>query len=54
MDDKTNLPAIESYGSREMTLNEYQQAAMSTAIYPHDREIPYLALAARRGSLPIK
>lgn len=30
---------------REMTLNDYQQAALATAIYPHDHEIPYLALA---------
>lgn len=30
---------------REMTLNDYQQAALSTAIYPHDHEIPYLVLA---------
>lgn len=30
---------------REMSLNDYQQAALSTAIYPHDHEIPYLALA---------
>lgn len=30
---------------REITLNDYQQAALSTAIYPHDHEIPYLALA---------
>lgn len=28
-----------------MTLDGYQQTAISTAIYPHDREIPYLALA---------
>ena len=30
---------------RELTLNDYQQAALLTAIYPHDHEIPYLALA---------
>lgn len=30
---------------REMSLNDYQQAALSTAIYPHDHEISYLALA---------
>lgn len=30
---------------RQMSLNDYQQAALSTAIYPHDHEIPYLALA---------
>lgn len=29
----------------ELSLNDYQQAAISTAIYPHDHEIPYLALA---------
>lgn len=28
-----------------MSLNEYQQAALKTAIYPRDHEIPYLALA---------
>lgn len=31
--------------NKGMTLDEYQQTALSTAIYPHDREIPYLALA---------
>lgn len=35
----------ESPQKREMTLNDYQQAALSTAIYPHDREVSYLALA---------
>lgn len=30
---------------RELSLNDYQQAALSTSIYPHDHEIPYLALA---------
>lgn len=29
----------------DMGLNDYQQAALSTAIYPHDHEISYLALA---------
>lgn len=28
-----------------MKLNDYQQAALSSAIYPHDNDIPYLALA---------
>lgn len=28
-----------------MSLNDYQQSAISTAIYPHDYEGPYLALA---------
>lgn len=28
-----------------MSLNEYQQIALNTAICPHDHEIPYLALA---------
>ena len=28
-----------------MTLNEYQVRALSTAIFPRDNEIPYLALA---------
>lgn len=28
-----------------MTLDDYQQSALSTAIYPHDHEISYLALA---------
>ena len=28
-----------------MTLNEYQVKALSTAIFPRDNEIPYLALA---------
>lgn len=28
-----------------MTLNEYQTKALSTAIFPRDNEIPYLALA---------
>lgn len=28
-----------------MKLDEYQQTALSTAICPHDRDIPYLALA---------
>ena len=35
----------ESPTERQMSLNDYQQAALSTAIYPHDYEIPYLALA---------
>lgn len=30
---------------RGMSLDDYQQTALSTAIYPHDREISYLALA---------
>lgn len=29
----------------EMTLNEYQETAMSTAIYPNDGKVNYLALA---------
>lgn len=28
-----------------MTLDEYQQTALSTAIYPHDHQTSYLALA---------
>lgn len=28
-----------------MQLNEYQKQAVATAIYPHDWEVPYLALA---------
>lgn len=28
-----------------MTLNEYQEKALKTAIFPRDNEIPYLALA---------
>lgn len=28
-----------------MTLDAYQQTAISTAIYPHDRDITYLSLA---------
>ena len=28
-----------------MSLNEYQNSALKTAIYPHDHEISYLALA---------
>ncbi len=35
----------EAPNEREMSLNDYQQAALATAIYPHDRQIPYLALA---------
>lgn len=35
----------EAPNERGLTLNEYQQAAIETAIFPHDREIPYLALA---------
>lgn len=31
--------------NKGMTLDEYQQTALSTAIYPHDHEISYLALA---------
>lgn len=30
---------------RGMSLDEYQQSALSTAIYPHDHKISYLALA---------
>ena len=30
---------------KSLTLNEYQVKALSTAIFPRDREIPYLALA---------
>lgn len=36
---------IASQSSAGMTLDEYQQTALSTAIYPHDHEISYLALA---------
>lgn len=38
-------PPEENQKSDKLTLDEYQQTALSTAIYPHDRDIPYLALA---------
>lgn len=45
-DEKYEVTAICSPpGKQRMALNEYQQAALSTAIYPHDHEISYLALA---------
>lgn len=44
----TEHPSViicESSDTRGMTLNEYQQAAIKTAIYPNDNNITYLALA---------
>ncbi len=45
---ENNPPSViicESSDTRGMTLNEYQQAALKTAIYPNDGSISYLALA---------
>lgn len=44
MNDELNM-VIMCSPDTGMSLNEYQQIALKTAICPHDHEIPYLALA---------
>ncbi len=41
----TPVIICESSEQRGITLNEYQQAAVATAIFPTDSHISYLALA---------